>query len=536
MKFSDRIELALHEYFVFEAVLGDYCVKERIFPILGKLFRLTDREIEEFLAKVSQHTVANIRDENEYFRKKRINEYLEFNGETAEYGYSEEEEYLIALKGNAVTQMQKLKMVAEKQSAAYSVYGDLIEKASAGILVALRILGILRCTGIGMAQDLERGRKTLEHAAYWGDVVSAIALCEYGDGAREKYASVVLACLKNTPCEYLREEIFPDVAPTVLPDPNVRLLKKSMDASRVNKVMFDPVTARVVYSEVIDGEAKEALIFSGHRGNISEACELPLSLSYARPLVADRDVLTEQTFGRSEEVDRIMRNLANVDLRTNEVYAPLCLVSDSAATRARYFAAIKAAFGDANVARIKPPLFRNDLSLDKNHVFLRNLVEKKANVLVFFFEGEMERELFETFVAFLNGEERRRFRIQDPALSLDLGSVLPICICEKEYQRQLADHTDQIVIEPLGAAEKPLMIDRLYAHYCALYGIAAGTIAADVKKALEETDYDRIDAFFKKMLLNHRSELSGKEITMDLAKPYLKKGNGGSAFGFGGNV
>ena len=535
MKFSDRIELALHEYFVFEAVLGDYCVKDSIFPLLGKMFRLTDGEIEEFLAKVSQPSVANIRGVNEYFRKKRINEYLAFDGEK-EIGLTEEEEYLISLKGNAFTQMQKLKMDAEKESAAYSIYGNLIEKASAGIIVALRILGILRCTGIGMARDLERGRKALEHAAYWGDVVSAIALCEYGDGAREKYAGVVLACLKNTPCEYLREEIFPDVAPTVVPDLNVRLLKKSMDASRVNKVMFDPVTARVVYSEVIDDEAKEALIFSGYRGNVSEACELPLSLSYARPLVADRDVLTEQTFGRRDEVDHIMRNLANVDLRTNEVYAPLCLISDSPATRARYYAAIKAAFKDANVARVKPPLFGDDLNLDKNHVFLRNLVEKKANVLVFFFEGEMKRELYETFVAFLNGEDRRRFRIHKPALSLDLGSVLPICIAEKDFQRSLASHTDQVTIEPLTAAEKPAMIDKVYAHYCSLYGIAAGQVAADVKKELETMDFDRIDETFKKLLLDHRSELSGKEITMELAKRYLKKGGGGFSFGFGGNV
>ncbi|MBO4472368.1 MAG: hypothetical protein J5765_01030, partial [Clostridia bacterium] len=239
MKFSDRIELALHEYFVFEAVLGDYCVKDRIFPLLGKMFRLTDEEIETFLPKISQPSVAKIRDVNEYYRKKRFNEYLDLSHEKGGL-LSEEEEYLISLKGHAFAQMQKLNLGAEKEGAAYSVYGNLIEKASAGMIVALRILGVLRCTGIGMSQDLESGRKSLEHAAYWGDVVSAIALCEYGDGAREKYAGVVLACLKNTPCEYLREEIFPDVAPTVEPDMNVRLLKKGMDAHRVNQYMFDP--------------------------------------------------------------------------------------------------------------------------------------------------------------------------------------------------------------------------------------------------------------------------------------------------------
>jgi len=313
-------------------------------------------------------------------------------------------------------------------------------------------------------------------------------------------------------------------------------LKKGIEAGRVNKYIFDPVVARVVFSEVIDDEAKEALIFSASRSHVSDACELPLSLSYANPLEADRDTLMARTFGRKEEVDRMMRNLSNVDLRTSEVYTPLCLCSDSKATRDYYYNAIKEAFKNANVARVKPPLFDSDFQSDKNHVFLRNLVEKKANVLVFFIEGQMDRGVFDTFVKFLNGEERRRFRVNNLALSLDLGSVLPICICEKSFQRSLAEYTDQILIAPLDAKEKPEMINKVYDQYCVLYGIEKGAIAEDVMKELSSMEFDRIDATLRKLLLDHRATLSGKEITTELVKPYLKHGNGGSPFGFGGNL
>ena len=533
--FSDPIELALHEYFVFEAVLGEYCEKERIFPLLGKMFCLTDEEIERFLARITSPAVSDVRSVADYNRTKRVNQYLDVI--EVENELDEEEIYLISLKGNALAQMDKLKMVAERSTAAYAIYGRLIEMASAGALVALRILGILRCTGIGMAQDLESGRKTLEHAAQWGDVVSAIALCEYGDGAREKYASIVLACLKNTPCEYLRDKIFPGVAPDVAPDENVRLLKKGIGANRVNKTFFDPVAARVVFSEVIDDEAKEALIFSANRMSMSDACELPLSLSYAAPLEPDREIFAARTFGREEEVAHAMRNVANADLRATEAYAPLCFVSDSRATREYYFAALREAFKDANVAKVRSPLPPNALTPNKNHIFLRNLVEKKANVLVFFFEDSMDRQTVEIFENFLNGEERRRFRVYDPALSLDLGSVLPICICDKNYQRSLARITDQIVIAPPEAAEKALVIDRVYDRYCELYGLRKGTIAEDVAKELATMDFDNVDSTLKKLLLDHRAAISGKEITMDIAKPYLKgRGNGTFSFGFGGNM
>ena len=476
--FGDPIELTLHEYFVFEAVLGDYCEREKIFPLLGKIFRLSDEEIETFLAKISAPAITSVHGLAEYYRSKRILQFLEITEGEGEL--SEEENYLISLKGNAFTQMKKIGMIAEESAAAYAIYGHLIETASAGVLVALRILGILRCTGIGVEKDLESGRKELERAAHWGDVVSAIALCEYGDGARDKYAGVVLACLKNTPFEYLREEIFPNVAPNVAPDENVRLLKKGIEASRVNRVMFDPVVARVVFSEVIDDEAKEALIFSFDRRVVSDACELPLSLSYATPFVPDPTAFSARTFGRADEVDRMMRNVANVDLRATSSYAPLCFVSDSRATRDCYYEAIKEAFSGANVAKIRSPFLRGALEPDKNHLFLRNLVEKKANVLVFFFEDQMDRAVLDIFENFLNGEERRRFRVDHPALSLDLGAVLPICISDKGHQRELARITDQIVIAPLEAAEKSAVIAKVYEHYCESFSIEKGSIAADV--------------------------------------------------------
>ncbi|MBQ7712382.1 MAG: hypothetical protein IJT69_01050 [Clostridia bacterium] len=532
--FGDPIELTLHEYFVFEAVLGEYCERESIFPLLGKIFRLSDEEIATFLAKISAPAITSVHGLAEYYRSKRILQFLEITDGEGEL--NEEENYLISLKGNAFTQMNKIGMIAEESAAAYAIYGHLIEKASAGVLVALRILGILRCTGIGVKKDLESGRKELERAAHWGDVVSAIALCEYGDGARDKYAGVVLACLKNTPFEYLREEIFPDVAPNVAPDENVRLLKKGMEASRVNRVIFDPVVARVVFSEVIDGEAKEALIFSSDRTQVSEACEFPLSLSYAAPLAPDPAVFSARTFGRAEEVEHMMRNVANVDLRATSFYAPLCFVSDSRATRESYYAAIKEAFSGANVAKVRPPFLPESFDPNKNHIFLRNLVEKKANVLVFFFEDQMERPVLDILENFLNGEERRRFRVKRLALSLDLGAVLPICISDKSHQRELARITDQIVIAPLEAGEKDAVIAKVYERYCERFSIEKGSIAADALAELAKMDFDDIDATLKKLLLDHRSELSGKEITTELAKPYLEGRDKSSFhFGFGGN-
>ena len=532
--FDISLETFLYEYFVFDAMLGKHNDREKLFYELGDLYGLDREEIAPFFDRINEEAVSGIRTESDYYRYSRIAQYHNMTGAPCVMTGQDD---LIAIKGNAIVQIKEEELLAASDATASLLFKDIIRRAAGGTIVALRVLGVLQCTGIYMEKDVKHGLKNLRHAAEWGDVVSAIALLKYQPEELAKNGAIFLACIKDTPCEFLREPLSARYGITGRADRDVLLLRKGIAAGKAKSGMRDSTFARIAFSAVIGHEDKEALIFSESRETASEACELPLSLAY-RELSPDRKAFSAHAFASEQEKSEAIGNLENVDLRAGAAYTPLCLSSDSAVMRESFFDAIKATFPDANVEKIEVAnLTERDFEPTKNNIFLRSLIEKKSNVLVFFFDGGVSEEVYERVAAFLNGEKRSRFRLNYPAVTMDLGSVRPICICDRDHVRRLGKFAEVVSVKGLDSADKAAAIKILCDQRCRLYGIACGGVEDEVVTALSAMTIDNAAKVIDKMLKESRGKLDLIGITMEIAAPYLKgKGSGDFGYGFGGTI
>ena len=527
-------ETFLYEYFVFDAMLGKHYDKKALFRELAEIFFLSEKEATELSSAAFGETVSEIRTKSDYFRYVRVCKYHRENG--VPFPFSAEEDALISLKGGAILKAEEAELFAQEDAAASIAYRNLIERASGGLILALRVLGVLQCSG-QIPDKFDLGVKNLGKAARWGDVVSALSLLRYAKNDRTRNMGIFLACVKDTPCEYLREGAIARVGVAVSPDPAVSILRKGIAAGKVKGDRYDPTVARVVYSDVIGEEDKKALLFSENKEATSEACELPLRLPFS-PVEPDREALCKRIFRREQEADAIVNALRNAALRRRSAYLPLCLCSDSPFLRERYFSAIKAALPTAHVEKLEVrSLSARDLELTKNNAFLRSLAEKRTNVCVLFFDGSEEQSAFEDALSFLNGEKRSRFHVNYPAVTLDLGSVLPICICDKENSRKIASRVELLSVKALDKKEKAVATRCLYEEYCELYGVTAGTLAEDALAALSAMPIEKTERAVEKLLSEKGAALDGAEVTTEVIAPYLKgKGEGEFAYGFGGAI
>lgn len=531
---NSSVYYALREYFVFETVLGKFCDKKKIFPLLEKIFFLSEEESATCERLLNLEILSQIRTINDYYRCKQVAKYVELNGEDPLFRNEEEE--VVSLKGKVIERVLQARLFATEDAAEMTIYDNLLTQAEGLQVLALRIRGILGCAGIGLPSDPVVSLRSLHRAARWGDTASALALLFFGNGPREKYLAIFLACIKGTLNEDLRARVVPAIDPAAKLDNCVRMLIKGQAAGRANENVIDPALERVMFSEVIDEEAKEALLFSVNKQLVSDACELPLSLSYSHPFPVEEAALRKWTFGRDKEIEAIVKNLRSADIRTTEAYSPLCLCSDSRVTRSIYYNALKEAMPQVNVVKVRPPLLSSELERSNNHLFLTALNEKKANALVLFFEERLDGSVVELFRRFLEGDNRQRFRLQHPAMTLDLGSVLPICISDKDYMRPLEPYADVIRIDPPDGEEKKKIAQMLAERYCGAYGLTVVKVEEKLAEEFAAMKVDDVDAVLKKVFLFGRDKIASEGITLAMAEPFLKgKGNKGFAFGFGGN-
>lgn len=429
-------ETLLREYFSCNAALGLNYNRKAVFFGLGAVFCLQERDIVDLFGLTENPAIREIVTDDDYKRYKRIEQYGKLIG--GESAYSDAEKAIIAIKGDAVTAIAAAGLIADGNSSQNKIVTTLTDCAESGSVLALKILGFLQCEGILVGKDEQTGVKNLEKAMRWGDVGAAFGMLKYSRTDKTEILKTLNAVVKNTPYEFMQQ--IAEKAYGISVDGKCArealLIKQAINADKIKKGVYDSMIARVVYADSIGIKDKEKILFSETKESLSETCDLPLRLKFS-DISVDKDAACAMPLSREAEVKNVLRSLSDSDLRATDSFRPTCLCSDSEYVAEIYADVVRAAFKNARVEKIDAADLREfDVSPDKNNVFLRNIDERVGNVCLISMRGDVPDYALEAIKAVLSGNRRKNFRLVKPSVTLDISSVLPVCVCDSENAKK----------------------------------------------------------------------------------------------------
>ncbi|MBO4472195.1 MAG: hypothetical protein J5765_00160, partial [Clostridia bacterium] len=348
-------------------------------------------------------------------------------------------------------------------------------------------------------------------------------------------AKILAAILDHAPYRDLAEKVESRYGVSLkIASPETLIIKNALAHGKVNDLQYDASVGRITFSRAIPLEDKKKIIYAGNPQLIAEVCELPLGLRFDS-LTFDEQALDRAPFDLSHVKDAITTNLMNADLRDKALYLPLVLSTDSDYAADMLASLVRDLFKDAKVITVDADALRpRDLARTKNNAFLRDLSRDKNNVILFMLDGGVEEYVIEEITDFLQGEKRADFNLESPSLSIDLSSVLPICVCDRENARKLEGDAEIVELPSFGKQRNACMIHSIFEERKKAFGVEDMTIAPEAADLLATLPIDAAESIIDKALRAYRAK-KGEAILTEATVRERMKAMRTKTFGFGGN-
>jgi len=528
-------ELFLKDYFTAEALLGSLNDAERMFYCISDTYMIP-RDVAAGLFAVAQS--GNVREIDTVMRYHRYLRLMQFAVESGSPAYlSDDDRYMIEIKGGAIAAADRNKLLAPKNASRIVVYTQLEANANRGAVDAMRVLGILLCEGIFVDKNTNDGRALLQKTARWNNLGGILASLKYGEDRRANYDR--LYTVAGGPCSALVDgaaEKYGLIDPPQKAE-ECALIECAVGLGKLDSEIYVPTIARLVYARIISVQDRRRILVSDNRELINDADDLPLKLEFG-DIEFDERALDGMAVSRATERQKILQAVYNSDLRAGKSYREMCLCSDCEYIRDAYADALTEMFKHSAVTRIDcSAICDEDMMPTKNNIFVRSCDEDKSNVFLIFMHGEVRPSVAAAVKMFLTGDKRKSMRLTVPNVSIDLGAVLPVCICDKSNARSLRSLCDIIELKPVGADEKSAVIDGLLKDKAALYGLKSVKTDDGARAMLASADADEAARIIDRAIRDNRKK--GKSLT--LTEAHVKECCGGRAgatgkYGFGGTV
>lgn len=506
--FNTRIELFLATYFMTEAVTSGLGIKPRlVFDKLFSAFLLSAVDRDKLFALTESAEVRDIKTYGDYARVRRIEQYAEIMGIELDTG--DESRDVISIKGRALQEIEKCGYGDCLCATPSTICGHISLSARRGVVASLNILGIILCEGWYVDEDKDMGLEKLDASAKWGDIAGILLALHYDDASRkqnlDRLYSVTLDTVNQDYYETASAEYGIGNAQEL---PECRMLKKAFASGTLSADTYAPQYARFVFSPIMSARDKERALFSGHKTAITETADLPLKLSYG-DIPFDPNALEIRPLLREEERKKVIKGLKNSDMRGMRAYRPVCLSCDSEYVLDCYVTAMRKAFGGANVEEIEvADLTQYDLEPSSENVLVRYCNEDKPNVYILRFSGFISPAVMATVTNFLASEKRSKFRLRRPSAVIDLGAILPICVCDKNNARELMGGCDVISLSPVSVEEKEDVLDHIIRIKSKKYSASNVGADTDARSMLCEYSVEKAERIIDTVARYHRGEES----------------------------
>ncbi|MBR4770014.1 MAG: hypothetical protein IK090_03690 [Clostridia bacterium] len=533
----DRLtETFLTEFFLFDAVLGENYERRRLFSVLGDFFCIPPEMLDGLFEMTEREVVRDVTSADAYNRFRRVVQYNRLVGN--EPCCDATENLLITMKGSAIQTAERYELIADRRPTGTLIAGTLTECAQTGNVSALRILGTLQCEGILTEKDVSLGMKNLTKAMRWGDITATLAVLGYSEKDRPETVKILNASVGDTPFKFflpLAEKKY-GVSANGEANEEVLLLRRAIAAKRLKRDVYDPMYARLLFSDLICRKEKERIVFSESREPASETCDLPLYLP-AGDIPIDDTAFQNMAIQRDAEREKILQVLRNEDLRTCDSFRPLCLCSESDVVLDLYESALCDALKAANIERIEVgELKEMDVEATKNNVFVRGLSEQKPNVYLLVFKGDVSDAAANYVKMVLRSDERRKYRLKSPGVTMNLSSVLPVCICDKKNAKKIREYVDIVSLAPVKDEEKEAIIRTIVQQKKAAYSIKEITLTDDAAQRLCALPVESAENVLDRAIREHRVKGKTLEINADLIRQIDVLEDWKTVFGFGGAI
>lgn len=527
------MESMLNEYFTDQVILGRFLAEpEKLFFRLSEIYLVERERAEALFLLTEREEVRQVDSLRAYMQYCRLRQYCQLENVR---GLPEQEVMdIISLKGAAIERAVEEKLLPVGEKTARVVHTILTEAVTRGCIPALRIVGVLCAEGIFFDKDREAGVELLARAAKWNDIEALFELIYYDEDKRETLLQALRYLLK----ERSRSGDFELVAshyfrPAEGLRPEVKLVEKAFRAEVLNRADYAPDFARLIFSRIISDMERERLIFSGGKELPPAVSELPLKLKFRQISAGEPPRLK----GREREHEEIAMRLKNIELRDMETYRPLCLVSNSKFLLNLYAASM---FREANGVHVESievsDLSDYDLEPSFGNILVRSCDEDAANVYLFFFRGNVSERHVSEVKRFLHSAQRKRFRLIQPVVCLDLSSILPVCFCDRQNAEQLGKVCDIVDLDNISQNEKEFFIEQILSFRAKLYGFTSVTLSEDGMERIGSKTIDIIERVIDRAVRDSRG--SGDELVLTAEKlgGYLNDNRGSHPFGFGGET
>ena len=538
-------ETLLREYFLHSAVLGEFAPSKQLFDRLSKAFDIPTERANALYNMTEQAAVKEISTASDANRYKRANQYLRENN--CPGLYDEQTDALIVIKSESLAVANREEMCSDTKTTQNNVYQVLSERANGGCVNAMRVLGTLELYGLFVEMNVEQGVENLLKASQWGDVVSMFLLIREGVVVdyvnRNFYASTL-----NTPYGALADIVGKNDDYTRHGNAEIALLNKMVNVKLVNRNVYSPAHARVLYATGISREDKEKILLSENKQILSEVVNLPIYIPESE-LRCKVDALEYMPINREDEQQQIAAALYNRDLRTWSNYKPLCINCDSLYLQKLHAKAIENCFQGEMVERIYvSELSERDFEPTLNNVFVRRckvvsdnerVVKRNndtSNVFLLFLNGEIPDGVMRHVKEFLVAAWRHKVQLLHPSVTLDFSYAMPICICDNANAKKLKNFVETVQVAVVTADEQSRLIDEMIDKKAILYFGRKVEITDNATKLMSDLSLEDaekvIDTAFRAMRVKYNN---ANKIAFAI-KPFVdtyKQQHGERGYGFG---
>lgn len=528
------IEPLLTQFFLIDAICRDFINEEerrKLFRGLARVFciPMTD-EVKRYFNASNSEQYKKITDYVFYERLCRTIEFAEACGQDVDI--SDMDRVLLAQKREALS----IKAEIFKQGRNLTkdiISSTLLETAMNGNVDAMVTLAYMEYNGICVPKDTISALKRVRLCAKWNHLFGNLMGISYDKGHKKEYYNTLYTILQSVSQRAAFKYICEFTAYSEKCEKNViaKIIEKAFCLEVVKRNAYDRMFSKVAFSELISIEDKEKMLLNKKNDAWMSLSMIPVDLDCESCLHFEKSVASDVILRREEELQKIFCSISPALNNRGKLYRTLLVAGDDAYVSDMYMEALKRGFSKMeNVIEVDAGMLTmQDFVAAKEHFILRGLTETKKSKTVFLIKNcnELREAEQGELLKLLDYEYRRRFKLLEPTVSLDLSDVLIVLFATEsnETVKKLADECDVVWTERIAEEEKDMVIQSVFATRVKSFGCEGVEMDDECRKylaTLETKEIARlIDGALKKVTYERETM-----ITADSMRAFTRRQGG----------
>lgn len=522
---SYLMEPLLTQYFLIDAICQGFLddgQRHGIFRELARVFYVPlTPETEVYYVTANLPQYKSITDYTAYERLCRTIEFAEASGQDVQL--TAVDRMILAQKREALTIKSEL-FKQSRNLTRDTIAETLLRTAMNGNVDAMVTLAYMEYHGICICKDGKNARKRMRLCARWNHLSGNLMGIAYDKKNAADYCNNLYTILRSATQREVQAYIFQCVPQPVPAEkkPVALVLEQAFDMGIIQRNTYDPIFAKVAFSDLISIEDKEKLLLNKKKDAIVSLSGIPFDADRTALFQFDAGRARDIPLERPQELEQALCAISPAIQHRPDLYRTLLVTGDDDYVSEMYITALRNGFSkETKLIEVDAGLLTlQDFIGAKEHFVLRGLSETKQSHTVFVIRhcNEIgEREL-EELMKLLDYRNRQKFKLQDPAVSLDLSDVLFVLFASEnnELVRRLSAECDTVWTARISEAEKQTVIESVFRARSRCFGIGKIRLEAACRTYLATFKTGQIrlilDSALKKAAYDHSTVITAQTL------------------------